>query len=168
MLRTQKKDFVLKLEGVCNLANNIIITHYHGLTVKDLTNLRKSLRKNGVGFQITKNTLSKIAFNNSGLSTLTEMFKGPTAIAFSEDSISAAKGVVEFAKLNDKLKIVGGIVDGKVLGVQEVQALALLPSLDVIRAKIIGLLNAPATKVAGVVQAPAAQLARLVQAYSAK
>ena len=168
MLRSEKKTFVSELEKIYQDANSVIITHYHGLTVSQITNLRKALRENGASFKIVKNTLSKIAATNVKLTHDPEAFSGPTAIAYSKDPVAAAKGVVEFAKANDNLKVIGGIVNDKILNVGEVQQLAKLPSLDQLRGKIVGILQAPAANLARIVQAPAGSIARVVQAYSEK
>ena len=168
MLRSEKKTFVSELEKIYQDANSVIITHYHGLTVSQITNLRKALRENGASFKIVKNTLSKIAATNVKLTHDPEAFSGPTAIAYSKDPVAAAKGVVEFAKANDNLKVIGGIVNDKILNVVEVQQLAKLPSLDQLRGKIVGILQAPAANLARIVQAPAGSLARVIQAYSEK
>lgn len=168
MLRSEKKTFVSELEKIYQDANSVIITHYHGLTVSQITNLRKALRENGASFKIVKNTLSKIAATNVKLTHDPEAFSGPTAIAYSKDPVAAAKGVVEFAKTNDNLKVIGGIVNDKILNVGEVQQLAKLPSLDQLRGKIVGILQAPAANLARIVQAPAGSIARVIQAYSEK
>ena len=168
MLRSEKKSFVEELEGIYNNSNSVIITHYHGLSVSEVTRLRRSLRENGASFKVVKNTLSKIAASNAGLAGDSDVFSGPTAIAYSEDPVAAAKGVVEFAKTNDNLKIIGGVVNDKVLDVSSIQQLAKLPSLDVLRGKIVGILQAPAANLARVVQAPAGALARVIQAYADK
>ncbi len=168
MLRSEKLEFVADLEGVYKQSSSVIITHYHGLTVSQITALRKSLRANGAGFKVVKNTLSKIAASNVGIETVSNLLTGPTAIAYSEDPVAAAKNIVEFAKSHDKLKIIGGIVNNQLLTPEEVQQLAKLPSLDELRGKIIGVLQAPAAKMVGVLQAPAAQLARVLQAYADK
>ena len=168
MLRSEKKTFVSELEKIYQDSNSVIITHYHGLTVSQITNLRKALRENGASFKIVKNTLSKIAATNVKLTHDPEAFSGPTAIAYSKDPEAAAKGVVEFAKANDNLKVIGGIVNDKILNVVEVQQLAKLPSLNQLRGKIVGILQAPAANLARIVQAPAGSLARVIQAYSEK
>ena len=168
MLRSEKKTFVSELEKIYQDSNSVIITYYHGLTVSQITNLRKALRENGASFKIVKNTLSKIAATNVKLTHDPEAFSGPTAIAYSKDPVAAAKGVVEFAKANDNLKVIGGIVNDKILNVVEVQQLAKLPSLDQLRGKIVGILQAPAGNLARIVQAPAGSLARVIQAYSEK
>jgi large subunit ribosomal protein L10 len=168
VLRSEKRDFVQKLEDIYASSNSMVVVHYHGLSVSSLTKLRKALRANGVGFQVTKNTLSKIALNNEKLSSVASLFKGPTAVAYSEDPIAAAKGIMEFAKANDNLKIMGGMVDGCVLDVDGVSRLASLPSIDELRAKILGLLQAPAGKLLGTIQAPLSSVARVIGAYAKK
>jgi len=168
VLRSEKKTFVSELEKIYQDSNSVIITHYHGLTVSQITNLRKALRENGASFKIVKNTLSKIAATNVKLTHDPEAFSGPTAIAYSKDPVAAAKGVVEFAKANDNLKVIGGIVNDKILNVGEVQQLAKLPSLDQLRGKIVGILQAPAANLVRIVQAPAGSVARVIQAYSEK
>ncbi len=170
MLKSDKKSFVEELEKVYQSSSSVIVTHYHGLTVSEITELRRALRSNGASFKVVKNTLSKIAASNSGsgLAGNSEIFSGPTAIAYSEDPVAAAKGVVEFAKANDNLKIIGGIVNDLVLDVSGITQLAKLPSLDVLRGKIVGIMQTPATNLARVSQAPAGALARLVKAYADK
>ncbi len=168
MLRSEKKSFVTELEGIYESSNSVIVTHYHGLTVAEVTKLRRNLRENGASFKVVKNTLSKIAASNAGLAGDSEIFSGPTAIAYSEDPVAAAKSVVEFAKTNDNLKIIGGVVNNTVLDVSAIQQLAKLPSLDVLRGKIVGILQTPAANLARVVQAPAGALARIMQAYADK
>jgi large subunit ribosomal protein L10 len=168
VLRSDKKIFVSDLEGIYKTSNSVIVTHYHGLTVSEVTNLRRSLRDSGASFKVVKNTLSKIAASNAKLTHESEMFSGPTAIAYSEDPVAAAKGVVEFAKTNDNLKIIAGIVNNKILDVSSVQQLAKLPSRDHLRGKIVGILQAPASTLDRVTQAPAGALARVIQAYAEK
>ena len=168
MLRSEKQDFVLKLEDVYKQSGSVIVTHYHGLTVKQITALRKDLRINDAKFKIVKNTLSKIAANKADLSSIATLLSGPTAIAYSKDPIAAAKSIVKFAKTNEQLKIIGGIINHQVFNAKEIQLLAELPSLDELRSKIISLVEAPATKIVGVLQAPAAKFARLFQAYADK
>lgn len=168
MLRSEKKTFVSDLEEIYKVSNSVIITHYHGLTVAQVTSLRKSLREKGAYFKIVKNTLSKIAAKNAEFTHDPELFTGPTAIAYSTDPVAAAKGIVEFAKANDNLKIIGGIVNDSILDASGVQQLAKLPSLDELRGKIVGILQTPATNIARVLSAPAGQLARLCKAYADK
>ncbi len=168
MLRSEKIEFVAALEESIKDSSSIIVTHYHGLSVSQITALRKGLRENGAGFKVVKNTLSKIAAKNTGLKISEDMFSGPTAIAYSKDPIAAAKGVTEFAKTNSSLKIICGVVDNNFIDAAAVKQIASLPPLDSLRATIIGLLQAPATKIAGIMQAPAAQLARVIGAYATK
>lgn len=168
MLRSEKKTFVSELEEIYKTSNSVIITHYHGLTVSQITNLRKVLRESGASFKIVKNTLSKIAAANAELAHNPDLFSGPTAIAYSEDPVAAAKGVIEFAKANDNLKVIGGVVNDKILSVSEVQQLAKLPSLDQLRGKIVGVLQAPAANLVRIMNAPAGSLARVIRAYADK
>ena len=133
-----------------------------------MTSLRRALKAKGAGFKVVKNTLSKIAASKAGIQDISSLLTGPTAIAYSEDPVEAAKVVVEFAKTNGSLKIIGGLVNNQLLDVQSVQHLAKLPSLNDLRGKIVGILQAPATKIARVAQAPAIQLARVLQAYAGK
>lgn len=168
MLRSEKQEFVASLEGVYKDSKSVIVTHYHGLSVSQITSLRSALREKGASFKVVKNTLSSIAARNAGIPSDEIMFSGPTAIAYSDDLVVAAKVVTDFAKTNDKLKIVCGVIGSQFVDASSVEAIAKLPSLDELRAKIIGLLKAPATKVAGVLQAPASQMARLMNAYAQK
>lgn len=168
MLRSKKQVFVKELEAVYNQSSSIIVTHYHNLTVAEITILRRTLRANGAGFKVVKNTLSKIAAGSAGVMQISGLLSGPTALAYSKDPVVAAKYVVEFAKTNDKLKILGGIVNDQVLSKEQVYDLATLPSLDELKSKLIGILQAPAAGLARVLQAPAAGLARVFQAYSDK
>ncbi|MCC2646508.1 MAG: ribosomal protein [Rickettsiaceae bacterium] len=168
MLKSRKLEFVSELESVYQASSSVIVTHYHGLTVSEITSLRKKLRENGANFKVVKNTLSKIATKTNDKSDIAELFSGPSAIAYSEDPTIAAKLVVEFANSNDKLKIIGGIVNQQVLDLEGVKLIAKLPSLNELRGKIVGVLQAPAAKLVGVLQAPASQLARVISAYSDK
>lgn len=168
MHREQKKEQVAELEQIFNDSSSVILTHYHGLTVSEITELRKQLRENNAKFKVVKNTLSKIAASQVKIDGVNQYLSGPTAIAYSEDAVAAAKVVAKFAKKNKSLKIVSGVVDNQVYDLDQINKLATLPSLDELRGKLVGLLQAPATKVAGVTQAPAGQLARLFSAYANK
>jgi large subunit ribosomal protein L10 len=168
VLRSEKQEFVAALEGVYKESKSVIVTHYHGLTVSQITSLRTALREKGAKFKVVKNTLSSIAARNSGLATSVDMFSGPTAVAYSTDAVAAAKVVVDFAKTNKNLKIICGVIDNQLIDAASVEQVAKLPSLEELRAQIIGILQAPATKIAGVLQAPAAGLARLLSAYATK
>ena len=169
MDRAEKQVSIETLKGVFADAGAVVVTHNKGLTVAELTDLRLRLRKEGASLKVVKNTLVQKALDGAIGEAANSLFKGPVAIAYGVDPVSAAKVVAEYAKGNDKLSIVGGILgQDTVLSVDAVKSLATLPSLDQIRSQLIGLVNSPATKVAGVVQAPAAQLARLFSAYANK
>jgi len=167
MDRAQKSESIEVLKGVFANAGAVVVTHNLGLTVKQLEDLRHKLRAEGAAMKIVKNRLAQKALNGAGDAAL-DMFKGPVAIAFGPDAVSAAKVATAYAKDNEKFVIIGGLMGEQVLDAKAVDALAKLPSLDQLRAKILGLLNAPATKVAGVLQAPAGQLARVFNAYAVK
>ena len=164
MNRNEKAELIETLQSTLSEATAVVVTHQTGLTVAESSDLRGRMREAGAGFKVTKNRLTKIALQGTKYEDITDLFTGPTAMGTSADPVSAAKTLVAFAKENDKLTIVGGALDGKVLDRAGVEALAKLPSLDELRASLVGLLNAPATKVARVAQAPAAKLARVIQA----
>jgi large subunit ribosomal protein L10 len=152
------------LQSTLSEATAVVVTHQTGLSVAESSDLRRRMREAGAGFKVTKNRLTKIALQGTKYENISDLFSGPTAMGTSLDPVSAAKVLVAFAKENDKLTVVGGSLDGKVLDKAGVEALATLPSLDELRAKLVGLLNAPATQLARVSQAPAAKLARVIQA----
>ena len=168
MDRAQKAESIETLKGVFAGAGAVVVTHYMGLTVAEMTDLRLRLRKEGAQLKVVKNRLVQKALNGSVGEAGDALFKGPVAIAFGPDPVSAAKVTAQYAKDNDKFIVIGGLMGDIVLDDKAVKSLATLPSLDQLRAKIIGLVQAPATKVAGVLQAPAAQLARFCSAYAAK
>ncbi len=168
MNRSEKADAIAELNQIFKDASLMVVTRQSGLTVQEVTDLRRKVRAAGASYKVAKNRLTLRALEGTAFKALGPMFKGPTAIAYSKDPVAAAKVVSAFAKDNEKLTIVGGALGEKTLDVSGVQALASLPSLDALRGKIIGLLQAPATKVAGVLQAPAGQLARVFSAYGAK
>jgi large subunit ribosomal protein L10 len=168
MDRAQKQESIETLKGVFADAGAVVVTHYMGLTVAEMTDLRGRLRKEGAKLQVVKNTLAQKALDGSLGERGDALFKGPVAIAYAPDPVSAAKVVTDYAKGNDKFTVVGAFMDKTVLDASGVGALATLPSLDQIRGTLIGLIQAPATKVAGVVQAPASQLARVLNAYATK
>lgn len=164
MDRVAKEQMVSDLHDVFDGANVVVVTHYSGLTVGELGELRGQMQEVGARFKVTKNRLARLALAGTKFEGLADMFTGPTAIAYSEDPVAAAKATVNFAKGNDKLIVLGGAMGEEMLDTTGIKALATLPSLDESRAKLVGLLNSPATKVAGVLQAPAGQLARVVSA----
>jgi large subunit ribosomal protein L10 len=168
MDRAQKAELVAELNATFSEVSVVVVTRNLGLTVAQSTDLRNKMREAGAQYRVAKNKLSKIAAQGTPYSTLSEMLVGPTALATSKDPVAAAKIVVEFAKTNDKLEIVGGAMGDIVLNVDGVKALATLPSLDELRGKLVGLLVAPATKLAIIAQAPAAQIARVLSAHAEK
>ena len=168
MDRSQKAESVAALNAVFNEVGLVVVTRNLGLTVAQSTALRSKMRDAGASYKVSKNRLAKIALKDTRYEGLDEYLVGPIALAWSHDPVAAAKATVDFAKTNDKLEIVGGSMGGTMLDQAGVKALASMPSLDELRAKIVGLVNAPATKVAQLVNAPAAKLARVFGAYAAK
>ena len=168
MDRAQKQEAIETLRSDFAGAGAVVVTHYMGLTVAEMTDLRGRLRTEGAQLRVVKNTLAIKALGGSIGEAGDALFSGPVAIAYASDPVSAAKVATQFAKENEKLTVIGGLMGLEVLDKSAVSALATLPSLDQLRGKIIGLLQAPATKIAGVLQAPAAQLARVMSAYAAK
>ena len=168
MDRAQKPVVVEELNRVFGEVNVVVVTRNLGLTVAQSTALRLKMRDAGATYKVTKNSLAKIATKGTVYESISDLLTGPVALASSIDPVAAAKIVVEFAKTNDRLEIVGGAMGSTVLDVNGVKALATMPSLDELRAKIVGLVQAPATKVVQIVQAPAGQLARVFGAYAAK
>lgn len=168
MDRSQKSEAVAQLNAVFNEAGVVVVTRNLGLTVAQSTELRQKMREAGASYKVAKNRLAKLALKDTDYEGIGEQLTGPTALAYSEDPVAAAKIAVEFAKANDKLEIVGGSMGAQVLDEAGVKALASMPSLDELRGKLVGLVNAPATKIAQVVNAPANKLARVFGAYGAK
>ena len=148
--------------------NSVFITHYQGLTVKEIDNLRAEMRKHGILFKITKNRITKLALEGSKFKKLENLFSGPTAVAFSEDAITSAKILTKFAKTNSNLKIIGGIMEKEPLSVKDVEKIATLPTLNEARAKITGILTAPAQKIMSILLAPGSKIAILAHAKSKK
>lgn len=168
MSREQKKDEVVELNERFKSDEIVVVAHYSGLTMKELTNLRGELRKNGAHFKVTKNTLAKLAIKGTKFEKMDALFKGPTGIASSKDPVAAAKIAQQFAKTNKNFIIIGGALGENLLDASGVEALAKLPSLDELRSKLVGLLQAPATKLAGLLQAPARDLVGVTKAYGEK
>jgi large subunit ribosomal protein L10 len=164
LLRAKKSEIVDGLKGVFSDAGVVVVAHYKGLSVAEVSELRRGMREAGAAFRVTKNTLARIALADTPYATLEGLFTGPTAIAYSADPIAAPKAAVGFAKRNDKLAIVGGALPGNLLSPEQVRALADLPSIDELRARLIGLLTAPAARLVGLLQAPGGQLARVLAA----
>ena len=168
MDRSQKEELVASLHQTFSETTLVIVTQQSGMTVAEASSLRRQMRDAGASYKVTKNRLTRLALEGTKFEALKELFTGPTAMAVSVDPVAAAKVCVSFAKSNDKLTIVGGAMGDVQLDPDAIKALATLPSLDELRGKLIGVLQAPATKVAGVVQAPAAQLARVFSAYGSQ
>ncbi len=168
MDRAQKHETVEALNATFAQVAAVVVTRNLGLTVAQSTDLRQKMRDAGATYKVTKNRLARIAIAGTDYEGLGDLLVGPTAFATSPDPVAAAKVVVAFAKTNEKLEIVGGAMGSQILDVNGVKALAELPSLDELRAKIVGLMQAPATKLAQLTQAPAAKLARVFNAYATK
>jgi len=168
MDRSQKADAVAALNAVFNEVGVVVVTRNLGLTVAQSSVLRGKIRDAGASYKVAKNSLAKLAAQDTPYEGIGEFLTGPTALSWSVDPVAAAKAVVDFAKTNDKIEIVGGAIGGVVLDVNGIKALATMPSLDELRAKLIGLVQAPATKLAQLATAPAAKLARVFGAYATK
>lgn len=166
MDRSQKAESVAQLNAVFNEAGVVVVTRNLGLTVAQSTALRGKMREAGASYKVAKNRLAKLAIKDTAYAGIDEFLTGPTAIAASADPVAAAKAVVDFAKTTDKIEIVGGSMGSQVLTPEGVKALASMPSLDELRAKLVGLVQAPATKLAQLTTAPAAKLARVFGAYA--
>ncbi len=168
MDRAEKKEAVATLHDVFSKTSAVVVAHYSGLTVAQMQRLRKQMKDAGASVQVAKNRLAQIALEGTDVASIGSLMKGPTLIAYSADPVAAAKAAVAFAKDHDKFVLLGGAMGKTALDVEGVKALATLPSLDELRAKLVGLLNAPATKLAQLANAPAAKVARVVGAYAAK
>ena len=161
MNKEQKQNYIKEMTAQFENSEAVLVTHYQGLTVKQLDDLRKKMREHGIKFQITKNRITKLALKNSKCKNLSDLFTGPTAVALSEDAITSAKILTKFSKENENLKILGGIMGEEVLDVAGVANVATLPTLDEARAKIVGILRSPAQKIASILLAPASKIAIL-------
>ena len=166
MDRLEKRDFVGSLAAVFADTSMVVVTQNMGLNAAEVTDLRTRMRAAGVTFRVTKNRLATLALDGTKFDGIRPMLKGPTALAWSKDPVAAAKTAVEFAKTNDKLVLIGGALGTQTLDASGVRALAELPSLDALRARLLGMITTPATRIAGVLQAPAGQLARVLGAYA--
>ena len=166
--RAEKKAAVATLHDVFSKTSAVVVAHYSGLTVAQMQRLRKQMRDAGASVQVAKNRLAEIALEGTDVASIGSLLKGPTLIAYSADPVAAAKAAVAFAKDHDKFVLLGGAIGKTALDVDGVKALATLPSLDELRAKLLGLLTAPATKLAQLANAPASKVARVVGAYAAK
>lgn len=166
--RAQKQESVDQLKEIFGGASSVVLAHYRGLNADETAALRGTTHKEGVNVRVAKNTLAKIASQGTQFGVLKDYFTGPTAIAYANDEIAAAKALVAFAKKNEKLVIIGGAVNGTLLDAKGVESLAAMPSLDQSRSILIGLINTPATQIARLLSEPGAQLARVVNAYAQK
>ena len=168
MNKESKKNYIEEMKKVFSSSEAVMIAQYQGLNVTELDKLRKELREKGILFKVTKNRITKIAIKDSPVKELEKYFTGPTAAAMSSDPITTAKILTKFAKTHNKLKIVAGFMDGKVLDEKEVAIIATLPSLEEARAKIVGILASPAQKLVSILLAPGSKIANLARAKSLK
>ena len=168
MTKEQKKKYIEEMSTQFDNSEAVIVAHYQGLKVDQLGELRKQMRQHGIKFKITKNRITKLALEKTKCKELSELFKGPTAVALSEDAISSAKILTKFSKENENLKILGGIMGSDILDVAGVKNVATLPTLDEARAKIVGILRSPAQKIASILLAPASKIAILALEKSKK
>ena len=166
--KNKKKLYIEEMKDFFKKTTSVYVTHYQGLTVKQIDNLREEMRKHGILFKITKNKITKLALEGSKFQKLEKLFSGPTAVAFSEDAITSAKILTKFAKNNKNLKIIGGIMEEEPLSVAEVEKIATLPTLDEARAHIVGILATPAQKIISILLAPASKIVILAHAKSKK
>jgi large subunit ribosomal protein L10 len=163
--RTEKRAFVAELAGIFAETSILVVTRNGGMTVAEVSDLRRKMKAAGATYKVAKNRLAGLALEGTRFTAIKPLLVGPTALSWSKDPVAVAKVAVEFARSNEKLTIVGGVVGTQALDAEGVKALASLPSLEVLRAQLLGLLQTPATRVAGVLQAPAGQLARVFSAY---
>lgn len=168
MNRAEKKALIENVNARMNASDIALVVHNNGLTVAQMTQLRRNMRAVGAEFKVAKNRLVKLAVKDTKFEGLTDMFKGPSAIATSSDPVSVAKSLVDFAKTNDKLVIIGGAFGDQKLDVKAIEALAKLPSLNELRARLVGMLQTPATRIACILQAPGSQVARVISAHASK
>lgn len=164
MKRPEKEELVADLHGLFNEASTVIVTHYKGLKVAEMDDLRGRMKQEGAGFRVTKNRLTRLALKDTPFEGLSDLFEGPTAIAFSKDPVAAAKVTHEYARRNSKLQIIGGAFGETRLDPAGVESLAKMPSLDELRGKLVGILQTPAQRIVGATEAPAQQIARVLQA----
>jgi large subunit ribosomal protein L10 len=164
--RTEKREFISSLAAVFAETSMVVVTRNKGLTVSEVTDLRRRMRAAGANFKVAKNRLALLALDGTKFEGLKPLFTGPTALAWARDSVAVAKAAVEFAKINEKFVVIGGALGAQTLNADGIKALSELPSLDTLRAGLLGMINTPATRIAGVLQAPAGQLARVFAAYA--
>ena len=168
MNKEKKQEYIKEMTTQFDKSEAVIVTHYQGLTVNQLDDLRKKMREHGIQFKITKNRITKLALEKTRCKDLSNLFTGPTAVALSGDAVTSAKILTNFSKENQNLKILGGIMGNDILDVAGVKNVATLPSLDEARAKIVGILRSPAQKIASILLAPASKIAILALEKSKK
>jgi large subunit ribosomal protein L10 len=166
--RAEKSELVSTLNSAFKGAGSIVVAHYAGLTVAQMQTLRRSMKSQGATVKVAKNRLAKLALDGSGVADFSTLLKGPTILAFAKDPVAAPKVATDFAKGHDKFVVLGGALGQTSLNADGVKALATMPPIEELRARLVGLIQAPATKIAGVLQAPAGGLARVVAAYARK
>ena len=168
MDRTEKREFVASLASVFAETSIVVVTRSRGLTVAEVTDLRRKMRAAGAHYKVAKNRLATLALDGTSFDGIAPLLKGPTALAWSKDPVAVAKTAIEFARTNEKFVVLGGALGTQTLDAAGIKALSELPSLDALRAKLLGLIAAPATRIAGILQAPGGQLARVLAAYAKK
>ena len=168
MNKDKKKTYIEEMKNFFNKTSSVFVTHYQGLTVKQIDELRSEMRSHGILFKITKNKITKLALEGSKFKKLGNLFSGPTAVAFSKDAITSARILSKFAKKNSNLKIIGGIMEEEPLSVEDVEKIATLPTLSEARSKIVGILATPAQKIMSILLAPGSKIAILAHAKSKK
>ena len=168
MDRTEKREFVAQLAQVFAETSMVVVTENKGMTVAEVTKLRRAMRAAGADYKVAKNRLALLALDGTKFDGIKPLLKGPTALAWSRDAVAVAKAAVEFAKTTDKFVVLGGALGAQTLSVDGIKALSELPSLDTLRAGLLGMIQTPATRIAGVVQAPAGQIARVLAAFADK
>ena len=168
MSKDKKKTYIEEMKSFFTKTSSVFVTHYQGLTVKQIDELKSEMRKYGILFKITKNRITKLALVGTKFKKLENLFSGPTAVAFSDDAISSAKILTKFAHKNSNLKIIGGIMEEEPLSVEDVEKIATLPTLNEARAKIVGILTSPAQKIMSILLAPGSKIAILARARSNK
>ena len=168
MNKERKKTYIEEMNGFFNKNESVFITHYQGMTVKQIDEMKSEMRKNGILFKITKNNITKLALEGTKFKKREDLFSGPTAVAFSDDAITSAKILTKFAKKNPNLKIIGGIMENDPLSLEDVAKIATLPTLNEARSQIASILNAPAQKIMSILLAPGSKIAILALAKSKK
>lgn len=166
--RTEKHEFVASLASVFAETSMVVVTQPKGLTVAEVTDLRRRMRAAGVTYKVAKNRLATLALDGTRFEGIAPLLKGPTALAWADDPVAVAKVAVEFARTNDKFVVLGGALGTQMLDASGIKALSELPSLEALRAQLVGLIQTPATRIAGILQAPGGQVARVLAAYARK